>query len=330
MAIGKSVKKIGIIILKIFITVIIISFVVNRLGWENIVKTLSLADYRWFIIGLCVFFLSSVLGVFQWMILLKNKGITLSFKKLFVFYFIGISLNNLMFGILAGDAVKIALIKYSNKSGRAGFAATFLDRFAGLWIMMFYAVLGSIILLIRGFFNKGNLITAFIALITAFIIFCLICSFIISRRIQRLSFYILDLFPLPKKRQIKEMLREITLEVHNRHILFPIVCISLVIQLLRISVHMLCAASLGLLKVVNFQYFFIFIPVMAIIMLIPLPFGVKEISVGTLFQFAGLTEDAIVMEFLVTFIGIITTIFGGFLFITNKITISDLKSEIDS
>ncbi|HEX2958900.1 MAG TPA: lysylphosphatidylglycerol synthase domain-containing protein [Chitinispirillaceae bacterium] len=92
------------------------------------------------------FLLSGWLGVIQWIILLKNRGIPLKFWNAFRLYFVGLFFNNFIMGGIVGDAVKIASIKSQRGRGMAGLAATFLDRFAGLWAMCGFAVAGSFIL----------------------------------------------------------------------------------------------------------------------------------------------------------------------------------------
>ncbi|MFP4416310.1 MAG: lysylphosphatidylglycerol synthase transmembrane domain-containing protein [Chitinispirillaceae bacterium] len=322
-------KKIGITILKAAVTVSIIAFIIHRLGWRHIVSAIAKADMVWLFAALGLFILSGVLGVQQWRILLANKGIQLTYRRAFVLYYVGMFFNNFMFGMVAGDAVKVALIRSNSGNIKGGFAATFLDRFAGLWAMMGFAIFGSIILLNRGMINESRLATAFIALIVAFVGFTIICAFIVSQRLQRLSFRLLDMLPIPAKERIRGIIKEVILEVHDRHLLVPVALLSTLIQLMRIVVHILCAAALGLLTMANFQYFFIFVPFMAVLMLIPLPFGIKESIGGSLFILAGFSPDSpeqpLVMEFLASLIGIAASLIGGVFFVTRKLkTTGDL------
>ena len=60
----------------------------------------------------------------QWLLLLRNKGIVMGFGRAFTLYFVGMFFNNFLLGTVAGDAVKVALIKSGNESGSAGLAAT--------------------------------------------------------------------------------------------------------------------------------------------------------------------------------------------------------------
>jgi uncharacterized protein (TIRG00374 family) len=323
MAEGRGTGNVISTLAKLAITAAVIAFIVWRLGWERIVDAFSQADYRWVAAGLGLFIFSGILGTIQWLVLLKNKHIDMRFGRAFSLYFIGMFFNNFLFGTIAGDAVKVALIKSSRASLKAGFAATFLDRFAGLMAMAVLAMGGSAVLLKRGLLGDGRIVTAVLALSATFALFCGVLLFVVSQRIQKLSFKIVDNMPLPAKEKIRSILGEIVLEVHDRHIIAPVAVLSLLIQLLRIGVHIFCAASLGLLSAANFQYFFIFVPVLAMLMVVPLPFGVKEGVGGSLFLLAGFSPETpqapIVMEFLASLVGIAASLLGGLIFITQKL-----------
>ncbi|MBD3393759.1 MAG: flippase-like domain-containing protein [Chitinivibrionales bacterium] len=308
---------------KLGITALVIAFIVWRLGWRSIMSAFAQADYAWVFLGFALFVLSGILGSFQWRLLLHNKGIPMRFPRALMLYFVGMFFNNFVFGMIAGDAVKIALVRSSSGQGRAGFAATFLDRFAGLLAMAVLALFGSAILLKRGLVNDGRTFTAVLAVAGTFALFCGVLSFVISRRVQRMAFAVLEVLPLPSKPRIVGILQKIVFEVHDRHMLAPIAGLSMLIQLMHIGVHILCAASLGLLSPANFQYFFIFVPILAMLMMIPLPFGIKEGIGGTLFMLAGFSPESpeapMVMEFLASLVGIAASLVGGVLFVTGRL-----------
>ena len=110
------------------------------------------------------------------------------------------------------------------------------------------------------------------------------------------------------------------IEAQDYKLLASVAALASVTQFMRVGVHVLTAASLGLLTVENFQYFFIFVPIIAMLMTIPLPFGVREAAGGTLFALAGFPrEAAYVMGFLASLIGIAASMLGGVFFVTGKI-----------
>ena len=320
MASENSARKIAINACKLLATVLIIAFLIRKLGWGTIVDTVGGANPTWLALGVAVFLISGWLGVVQWRLLLANRGLKLTFARAFKLYFIGMFFNNFIMGGIVGDAVKIASIRSQDGKGMLGFAATFLDRFAGLWAMCGFAVIGSIILLNRGMLTHGRVTTAVIALFAAFALFAGIMLFLMVKPLQTLFFSITDRLAICRKFRVKEIISETLIEAQDFKLLVAIGGLAGVTQFMRIGVHVLTAASLGLLTADNFQYFFIFVPIIAMLMIIPLPFGVREAAGGALFALAGFpSEAAFIMGFLASLIGITVSALGGIFFVTGKI-----------
>jgi len=234
--------------------------------------------------------------------------------------------SNFIFGMAAADAIRVTYLKIENSSGKAGFAATFLDRFAGLIAMLAFAVFGSLHLLRQKAVESSSMNIALIAVLCTFGMLMGLLVLIISSRFQRLFFIGLSKCPLPVilKDGVSKLVAEVILESHDRHVILPVAMLSLLIQLLRIGGNIICAASLGLLTAANIHYFFIFVPMLALLMIIPMPFGIRESIGGTLFMMAGFkTQAAYIMGFLTSIVGILVTLPGGLVFITKRRSISD-------
>ena len=315
-----SARKIVIIVLKLLATISIIAFLIYRLGWNEIAGTVGGANGAWLAAGLFIFLASGWLGVIQWRLLLDNRGLNLPFVRTFKLYFMGLFFNNFIFGGIVGDAVKVASIHSQDGRGITGLAATFLDRFAGLWAMCGFAVIGSVILLNQGMLTHGNITNASIALFAAFILFAGIMLFLMFKPLQNLFFAVSDRLPLLRRFKVKEVVSEMLIDARDYKLLVYVSGLSILIQFLRIGVHIFTAAALGLLTGTNFQYFFIFVPIIAMLMTLPLPFGVRETAGGALFALAGFPrEAAFIMGFLASLIGIAASLLGGVFFVTGKI-----------
>jgi glycosyltransferase 2 family protein len=325
----KKLKKVTITLLKGIITAAVIVLLVKKLGWRSIFETIATAQPVWLAAALGIFLISAFLGVVQWRILLQNRGLQLSFGRTFRLYFIGMFFNNFVLGGIVGDALKVASIRSRDGSGKAGFAATFLDRFAGLWAMCGFAVCGSAILLSGNTLSDTKIFFAIAALCVAFALFAGILVFLVFKPAQNLIFNIINLLPETLGTKLKEILSEMLIEAHDYHILIKVAVLSTVIQFLRICVHILCARSLGLLTGNNFHFFFIFVPIIAMLMTLPLPFGIREAAGGTLFSLAGFpTEAAYVMGFLASLVGLAASFLGGLFYILDH-TIAREPDGID-
>jgi uncharacterized protein (TIRG00374 family) len=317
MAATKHTRTQGVIrIAKVLITLAVLWFIGTRLGFSHIMTTLRQAQGEWIITALVLFFLSGALGVVQWRMLLHNRGVSISFVKAFSLYFIGLFFNNFILGLVAGDAVKVAYLSHDDKKGKQGFAATFLDRFAGLWAMCGFAVAGSIILFAHHHLSGNGLLLCAGVLLLMFILFVGVLLFLISKRLQQFFFLVLGRLPLPGKENIAAIISQTLIQAHDVRLLLPVGVIATLVQLLRIGVHICCAGSLGLLSMHNLLYFFIFVPIIALVMIVPLPFGIRESVGGALFSLSGFAPDtAIIMQFLATLVGIAASLLGGVFFL---------------
>ncbi len=306
---------------KLVVTAGILWYIVYKLGWDDIAATLRHARLDWILVTALLFLVSNCIGAYQWQILLKNKGIDLSYWKSTRMYFIGMFFSNFVFGMAAADAVRVTYLKLGNSSAKSGFAATFLDRFAGLVAMLGFAAVGSVFLLKQKAIENKSLDIALVALFAVFGALLCLLVLIISSRFQRIFFSLLAKAPVPAKVRdgVAVIAREVILEVHDRHLILPVALLSLVIQLLRIGGNITGAASLDLLTPANAHYFFIFVPMLAMLMIVPLPFGVREGVGGALYMLAGFQpKAAFIMGFLTSIVGIIVTLPGAFLFIAKQ------------
>jgi len=309
---------------KLLATALIIAFLIHRLGWSVIVDTVSGANLWWLAAGFVIFLVSGWTGVVQWRVILENRGVSLPFWRVFKLYFVGMFFNNFIAGGIVGDAVKVASIRSQDGKGMAGLAATVLDRFAGLWALCGFAVAGSLILLNRGMLTHGRITTAVVALFAAFALFAGIMLFLMVKPLQTFFFSITDKitdrFAFCRKLRIKEVVSEMLIEAQDFKLLLAVFALAALTQFLRLGAHIFTAAALGLVTAENFQYFFIFVPIIAMIMIVPLPFGVREAAGGALFALAGFQrEAAFVMGFLASLIGIAASMLGGVFFVTGKI-----------
>jgi len=314
-----SARKIVFSALKLLATVFIIAVLINRLGWTDIVTTISGANPAWLASGFLIFLVSGWIGVVQWRMILKNRGLNLPFGRAFKLYFAGLFFNNFIAGGIIGDAFKVASIHSRDGKVFTGLAATVLDRFAGLWAMCAFAVAGSVALLYQGALTHGNIRNASIALLAAFGLFAGIMLFLTSGALQKLFFSVSDQISLCRRFKVKEVVSEMLIEAKDYKLLASVSSLSILIQFLRIGVHILMAGSLGLLTGANFQYFFIFVPIIAMLMIIPLPFGVREAAGGALFALAGFPKEAaFIMGFLASLTGIAASLLGGVFFVAEK------------
>lgn len=235
-------------------------------------------------------------------------------------YMTGIFFNNFMMGMVAGDAYKVTALHMSGDSGKSAFASTFLDRLAGLLVLMSFAVVGGAFLLVRNAQQNADLVPAISALAFCVSIFVFIATLVVSQRLQKWCLIFVDKLPdfLPKEKA-KEVLNTVFINRRNhdeRKMLLKVVHYSIIIQTLRIGVHILCAVAFGAYTHGRLPYFFIVIPIISLLMIIPLPFGGKEFVQANLYMMAGIDDNlSIAMPLVASAVSIIGSLSGGITFL---------------
>lgn len=308
---------------KIFVTIAVIGWIIRNYGLQKIFDTIAQSKIEWLIIGLLLNILSYYFGACQYRIILENKGINLSIFKTVKLYFIGMFFNNFVFGAVAGDTYRVTALHLDQKNGKSGFAATFIDRLAGLLTLSFFAIVAGSIILFTNIQENKQLFMAFGVLGLFVSIFVGIFLMVISKTLQTFSKKIINKFPNRKMRSfILDILEEIFINrrgKEERAMLVKIVGYSFLIQTLRITVHLFCAKALGIFTWSSAHYFFVIIPIVALLMLIPFPFGIRETIGGILFGLAGfMEEESVIMEFLATILGVAASLVGAIMFIVEK------------
>lgn len=316
-------RKIYTQLLKLFITCAVIGWIIYSYGWINIKSTILRARIDWLLGGVLFFVISVILGARQWQIILGNKRLQLPFGKALRLYFTGIFFNNFILGIVAGDAFKVAILQLDKKGGKAGFAASVIDRLAGLLVLSLYAIIGGTIIFIlniqqnKQFYMVLGVLSFFVAILFGFFIILL------SRTLQNALRRLLQKLPwLPARELIINTLDETFINRRLREdkkMLVQVAVISFIIQTLRIFVNIFAAQSLGIFSLAVMHYFFVIIPIISLLMLVPTPFGVRETIGGVIFGFAGFSvEESVIMLFLATIVCVTGSLVGGIMFLFDK------------
>ena len=264
--------------------------------------------------AVALFALSNLLGAVQWNLLLRVQEIQLSWRKVVSFYFVGVFFNNFLVGNIGGDAIRVYDVRRLTRDGSPAFAATFLDRFIGLFTLTWFSLAAYFL---APAFPGGQSVLALILCVTAVLSITIASAF--SRRLSGLGERIvLKLVPdRVGERVTKIRLGILRCRAHLK-ILALATVVSVGVQLMRVGVHYVVGRALGL--DVSFGYFLIFIPLIAIIASVPVSFGgigVRENSGVLLFGRLGVEGTvAFSMEFIAYLVGLAASLVGGVVFVS--------------
>jgi len=313
-------KKIAILLLKIGVTSALFILLFNKLGFSAIFDRVVSADPLFLAAGCTIFFVSIFLSAVQWNLLLKHQGVIIGEKQTFILYMIGHFFNNFLPGAMGGDLIKVYKLKSDHKRGKEGLVATFLDRFAGLFMLSLFALISAAYLHHHPDIPfSGNL---YLYIIAVFALFFAALIFLFSRRVARIVYgtVLKNINPMNLRDKFSDLHNFLHLYRGNRILYIKVFALSLIIQFMRISVHWFAAKSIGF--DIPFVVFLVFVPLIALIASLPLSFGglgVREGLGQVLFTAAGFNGPmAVATQFLASLIGIAVSIIGGVLFIFQR------------
>ncbi len=311
------IKKVTIPFIKIIISVALVVFLFAKLGLREIFSQFTTANPWWIFWGIIAFSLSNILGSVQWFFLMRSRGIKLPLAKVVSYYYVGLFFNNFLIGYVGGDAIRIYDISKASGSSSDAISTVFFDRLVGFVMLTTLALIAA--LAWRNIFQSKTIILIIFLIFVSWVL-----SFIVlfnERFAKKIGWVFRFILPAKVNEKIREVYSSINSFKRDKKTICLVILISFVIQTLRILVHYFAALSVGLDA--HIKYFFIFVPVIALLASLPISIGgigIRESSGVALFsQVNSFQPEAIVaMEFLAYIIGLLSTIPGGLIFMLRK------------
>jgi uncharacterized protein (TIRG00374 family) len=246
--------------------------------------------------------------------------VNLGIKGAFNLYMVGHFFNNFLPGALGGDIVKIYRIRENVRRGKEALAATFVDRYAGLFMLSLFALLSSFYLQFISHIGIHGDIFLYTWILFAVFMASLFVFF--SRRVGKFIYKVLLKYVNPFK--VRDKTEELHSFLHSyrnaKPLYLKIFIISAVTQFLRIFVHILAARAVGFDAAAI--YFLIFVPLIALLASLPVSFGGLGLREGlgkVLFGYVSPQAAlAVATQFLASIIGILVSLIGGVIFMVEK------------
>lgn len=306
--------------LKITVSAGLIALLLYRISPGRILEEAGKLDPRWVAAAVAIFLSSSLLGALQWHLLLSAGGVRIPVSRTFSLYFTGLFFNNLLPTNVGGDAFKIYDVVKTGHDAHKVFAITLLDRVIGITGLCLIALGFSLAL----FFTGGGPDLGLFAIVFAG---CIVPVFILtfSRKISsplRRALSRIRLWGIGERLEL--VFRHLGSFRSFPALLGKVILLTLTIQSLRILTHVAVAAALGIEPGAReMAYFFVFIPLLGLVMMLPISInglGIREGAGILLFTSIGLLEEqAFVMEFLTYVVMVGVSLIGGALFLRRQI-----------
>lgn len=262
-----------------------------------------------------VFALSTVLGAWQWSLILHRAGIRVSGWRLQALYWIGLFFNNFLPSNVGGDLVKVADVAVSTGRVARPVAGTLLDRMLGLSALVGLAFLGGALL---GQDRPAGL--PWWALLVLTLPVLLLSAGILSGRLGRVLLAIRDrLRPGTSGGRLRGLLRELQAYRSDPGFVIRLALLALLVQSLRVATHLMVARAMGIpLDPERILQFYVLVPVLGVAVVLPLSFnglGVRELVATRLMPDVGITaESAFALQLTTYLVQVAVSLLGGVVF----------------
>lgn len=317
-------KKTIIFLLKAVVSISLLTFLLTKIDWPTVTKNLDKAILSLLLLAIFLNVVERFELTYKWNLLIKVRGIVVKFARLFWINSIGSFLGLFLPSSLGTDVVRGYYLVKNNSERSVSISSVFVDRVLGLISLL---LLGLVSLLFAGnLVSKFNL-NLYLVVLT---IITLVLVYIFQRNETK---RILELLYLKLK---QHRIIEYAMKLHGsileykkypKTLLLSFV-ITILVQVTRVLTYYAIALAFDVR--ISIVYFFLFVPLIMIVMMLPITIGGLGLREGTFvafFTMVGMSvNDAVVITFINSILDTVNTIIlggGGYLFYK-----SSLKEQI--
>ncbi|TRZ93931.1 UPF0104 family protein [bacterium] len=306
-------KKIFSIFLRVGISIVLLVFLFRQVDEKVLFGIIRNANKPLLVAAFLIFGLIYLLCIWRWKMLLEAAQIKLPLKRIVISFAGGIFFNMFLPSTIGGDFVRSVDLAAHTKKPRQIVATVFLDRLSGYIGLVIVALLA----LLFGWKLLQDRSTLFsVILITALLIailFFFFNSFVFSK--------VNKFFESPGSGKIKEAIGNLHEEIHHfknhKRLIIDNLVLSFFIQIVSPVTFYTIALSLGIK--INITYFFIFLPIIGAITLLPISIGglgLRDAATIFFFAKAGVGKDLAFAMSLMSFLFLLLyAALGGLIYV---------------
>jgi len=303
--------------LKLLLSAFLVAWIVNKVNLDETIDLLFSVKLHFLLIGIFWLLLDRVLMSYRWDILLTAKQIKIPFSQIIKIYFLGTFSGNFLPSSIAPDAVRAYFASKYNSKISDILSSVLVDRVIGLFSLSIIALFSLLFI----FFDKGEINLKSLWVILA--IFFLITFLIFSERVlKKIPFRKLNRFlPVSNGGVVWKSLEKFYISCNeyknNNRAIMRALFVSFVIQVLSILVVYVLSCSISLK--ISLIYFFIFVPLINLLIMLPVSIGgigVQEGAFVYFFSRVGVsTHEALTVALLFRAIMVAVSLPGGVFYI---------------
>jgi len=301
------------IVLKFVISFSLLAYIINKTDWDRAYQDISNANYYLIVTAFLLNIFERVELTFKWNLLIRARGIVVSFGRLFLINAIGTFWGFFLPSSLGTDVVRGYYLVKNNSEKLVSISSIFVDRFLGLLSL---TIIASVAITLSSHTISGIDLKIVLYLISA----GMLAAFYLLQNERSSKWFTSLLTRIRFKKVVTPVIKlhQSILEYKNhKEVLWYSFTINFIVQLTRIMIYYFIAIAFGIS--IPFFYFVLFIPVIMIVLLIPISIGGLGVREGTFIAFFASVgvpvQDAVVITFTNTIINTTNTMLGGLVYL---------------
>ena len=299
--------------LKVVLSGVLLSVLVRRMPAGEISAAIRSANPAWLAAAAGLLLVSNLLGSYQWARLLRAVDIHIPFWKVLAYYHVGLFFNNFLPANVGGDIARVVDASRYAGTKTAAVATVLLDRMIGTVSLAGLALICTLPAL-----DRFHLTVLYLALVAFFSLSVIMVWAVFHPRALQVVERVLDRLGLGRMRPaLDELATRLSHYRGQRPLMLQLLAVGLITQLSRVGVHVLVGRALGL--TIPTTYFFLFVPLLAVIVSLPISLngiGVREGAGVLLFGLVGVERaQAFSLQFTTYLVSVAVSLLGGLIFL---------------
>ena len=306
-------RTIAMVLVKLGLSAGLMTFLFARIPFGSLSATLRHADRMGLAAAGLLMLGSNVLGSYQWARLLAAVGIRIPFWKVCAYFHVGLFFNNFLPANIGGDIARVFDASRHGPNRAAAFSTVVMDRVIGT-----VALAGLALLTTLPAIDRFHLTVIYLLLVAFFGFSVILVWAVFHPRLLPGMEGVLQRVGLGAlKPHLEEMASRFKSFRERPGLFFALLGVAAIVQLSRIGVHVLVARALDIRTPIH--YFFLFVPLLAVIVTLPISFngiGVREGAGILLFGLAGVDRTrAFSLQFTTYLVAVAVSLIGGLVFL---------------
>lgn len=119
-------------IAQIALSVVLLVWLLSRVGLDEVISTLTTIDLRWYALAFVLFQVNTFIRAYRWYVLLRTLDDRPNFLYLVYLYYVGFFANNFIPSGFGGDVVKVVSLRQTYGHGSEALSSVAMERLTGL------------------------------------------------------------------------------------------------------------------------------------------------------------------------------------------------------